>query len=90
MTYEKPKAEVITFDFNSFIVCSGDTPLGSFTCGTYTQGGSCSNISWSTTGYTCGSYTNGNCQLYKRELPECVLTSRIYGRRLQRLEINMQ
>ena len=62
MTYEKPKAEVITFDFNSFIVCSGDNPLGSFTCGSYTQGGSCSNISWSTTGYSCGSYTNGNCQ----------------------------
>lgn len=62
MTYEKPKAEVIKFDFNSFIVCSGDTPLGSFTCGSYTQGASCNKITWSSTGYTCGSYTNGNCQ----------------------------
>lgn len=62
MTYEKPKAEVITFDFNSFIVCSGDTPLGSFTCDSYTIGGSCSNISWYSTGYSCGYYTNGNCK----------------------------
>ena len=61
MKYEKPEAQVVEFDFDAFIRCSGDVPLGSFTCGHYTQGGSCSNISWSSTGYTCGSYTNGNC-----------------------------
>ena len=62
MTYEKPQAEVMEFDFDAFIRCSGDTPIGSFTCGQYSQGGSCSNISWSSSGYSCGSYTNGNCQ----------------------------
>ncbi|MBR4503065.1 MAG: hypothetical protein IKP22_14465 [Clostridia bacterium] len=62
MKYEKAAAEVIPFDSEDFIVTSGDTPLGSFTCGYYTQGGSCTNIKWSSTGYSCGSYTNGNCQ----------------------------
>ncbi len=62
MKYEKPQVEVIRFDADSFIATSGDTPLGSFTCGSYTQGGSCSDIKWYSTGYTCGSYTNGNCQ----------------------------
>ena len=62
MTYEKPQAEVMQFDFDSFIACSGDTPIGSFTCGQYTQGGTCSNISWTSTGYSCGSFSDGNCQ----------------------------
>ena len=62
MKYEKPEVEVVKFEEGSFIATSGDTPLGSFTCGYYTQGGSCSNITWSSTGYSCGSYSNGNCQ----------------------------
>ena len=62
MKYEKAQAEVILFEPDDFIVTSGDTPLGSFSCGQYSQGGSCSNIRWSSTGYSCGSYTNGNCQ----------------------------
>ena len=62
MTYEKPTVEVVVFDSKSFMATSGDTPLGSFTCGSYTQGGSCSNITWTSTGYSCGSYSNGNCQ----------------------------
>lgn len=62
MTYEKPQAEVMKFDFDSFIACSGDVPLGNFTCGYYTQGVSCNSIAWPTTGYTCKTYSNGNCQ----------------------------
>ena len=62
MTYIKPEAEVMEFDMDSFIYCSGDNPIGSFTCGSYTQGGSCNNIAWSSTGYKCGSFSNGNCQ----------------------------
>lgn len=62
MTYEKPEAEVMEFDMDSFIYCSGDNPIGSFTCGSYTQGVSCNNIAWSSTGYRCGSFSNGNCQ----------------------------
>ena len=60
--YEKPVFEKVNFDPFSFIATSGDTPLGNFTCGQYTQGGSCSNISWIASGYSCGSYTDGNCQ----------------------------
>lgn len=60
--YKKPEVEVIKIDPESFIATSGDTPLGSFTCGQYTQGGSCSSITWSSTGYSCGSYSNGSCQ----------------------------
>ena len=64
MKYTKPEIEVITMNAETFMSNSGggDVPLGSFTCGQYTQGGSCQSITWSTTGYTCGSYTNGNCQ----------------------------
>ena len=61
MKYEKATAEVIRFDFNDFVTTSGDTPIGSFTCGRYSQGGSCNNISWQS-GYTCGSYSQKNCQ----------------------------
>ncbi len=61
MKYEKAQVEVIRFDHETFMRGSGDVPLGSFTCGSYTQGGSCTNIAWSSTGYKCGSYTNGNC-----------------------------
>ena len=65
MKYEKPEIEVIKVNAETFMSSSGDhgdTPLGSFNCGYYTQGGSCSSISWSSTGYSCGSFTNGNCQ----------------------------
>ncbi len=68
MKYEKPSVEVIQFNTEAFMTGSTnpsgphDEPLGSFTCGTYSQGGSCTNISWSSTGYSCGSYTYGNCQ----------------------------
>ena len=54
MTYVKPEAEVMEFDMDSFIYCSGDNPIGSFTCGSYTRGVSCNNIAWSSTGYKCG------------------------------------
>ena len=61
MKYEKAQVEVIRFDHETFMRGSGDVPLGNFSCGSYTQGGSCTNISWNATGYQCGSYTNGNC-----------------------------
>lgn len=65
MRYEKPQIEVVQFDYDAFIRCSNDgphdDPIGSFTCGTYSHGGTCVNISWYSSGYTCGSYTNGNC-----------------------------
>ena len=62
MKYEKPQAEIIKFDFDAFIRCSGDTPIGKFTCGSYTQGASCSSVTWPGTGYSCGSFSSGNCQ----------------------------
>ena len=61
MTYQKPQAEVIRFEYGSFIATSGDTPIGNFTCGLYTIGGSCNSISWNASGYTCSVYSNGNC-----------------------------
>ncbi len=63
MKYQKPEIEVLHVNAETFMASSPhDTPLGSFTCGTYNQGGTCQNISWYSSGYSCGSYTNGNCQ----------------------------
>ena len=62
MTYVKPEVEVMEFEIDSFIYCSGDAAIGSFTCGSYPRGGSCDNITWTTTGYKCGSFSSGNCQ----------------------------
>ena len=61
MVYEKPKVEIINFNADSFIATSGDAPIGHFTCGYYSAGGSCSSISWQT-GYSCGVYSNGHCE----------------------------
>ena len=61
MTYQKPQVEVIRFEYGSFIATSGDTPIGNFTCGLYTIGGSCNSITWGS-GYSCTTYTGGgNC-----------------------------
>lgn len=66
MKYEKPKVEVIPFDFVVFMSSSSgyesDTPLGNFTCKQYKQGASCVDIHFPGSGYSCGVYTNGNCQ----------------------------
>ncbi len=62
MIYEKPEVEKIEFDSYTFIACSGDTPIGNFTCGQYAIGVSCNNVSWPGSGYACDIFTNGNCQ----------------------------
>ena len=68
MKYTKPTAEVIHFNGSIFMTGSSnlpgphDKPLGSFSCGTYSQGGTCVSIAWTSTGYSCGTYSQNNCQ----------------------------
>ena len=78
MKYVKPEAEVVTFDFPEFMicsseptsdptpqVCSGYTDSVGHTCGSYTAGSGCG--SWSTPSFgggSCNTYDGKKCYGY--------------------------